>query len=317
MSRRHVVHVFPGQGDFSLIALTRAVHESAPVKDSFLQVFPRIDAAGANYGIPALTERLLAPSPPTEHDLDALAPGAQQLAMYGAQMTVHQALTSIGLPADRILGVSFGEIAALAAAGVYSLEDGARAAIRAARSLLHYPGGMTLLLASPHQAEDLIRLSGARDAVIACVNHCSETVVTSPDCRELDCLEQCAADNQVRALRLPLPFRSHHPSLAFEANDLSGLLHSTTTEAPSIPLYSAVHSRAYTLDDDLISRAIDSLVLPFHLPEALSAASPEGPTLWLESSPGKAFTRSARRTLRAPHEPISPLVDPNFHWEAA
>ncbi|MBD3004847.1 acyltransferase domain-containing protein [Streptomyces sp. 5-10] len=315
MNHRHVVHVFPGQGDFATGPLLRALHELPAIKKAVTEVFASIDPVGAEYGIPSLGSALLAPDPPDETVLADLAPGAQQLALFGSQIAIHQALKSIGLPPDRILGVSFGEISALAASGVCSIEDGARSAIRAARSMLHYPGGMTLVFASPEQTERLIDQAGEGGAAIACVNHGNEVIITSPDSRELDCLEQCAADSGIRSIRLPLPFRCHHPSLETEAEDLCRAMRHIRINSTGIPFYSAVHARAYTAGDDLLRRVADSLVKPFDLRSALAAADPGEPALWLEVNSGKALTRSARRTLRPPHTLYAPLTDPAFTWE--
>jgi [acyl-carrier-protein] S-malonyltransferase len=310
-----VIHVFPGQGDFSTAPLLRSLREQPIIKKIFVSTFARIDPVGEEYGIPSLGSALLSPDPPDESTLSDLAPGAQQLALFGAQIVAHQALSAIGLPPDRILGVSFGEITALTASGMCSIEDGARTTVRAARSMLHYPGGMTLVFASPERSAEMIEQAGEGGAAIACVNHGTEVLITSPDTRELDCLEQYAADNGIRAIRLPLPFRCHHPSLKTEAEDLCRTMRRVRINPTSIPVYSAVHARAYTAGDDLLRCVADSLTRPFNLPAALAAASPRGPAMWLESNSRKALTRSARRTLRAPHILHAPLTEPSFPWE--
>lgn len=311
MGQHSVVHAFPGQGEFSAPALTQAVRRHALVRKTLTEVFACVDEVGTRYGIPPLGPELLK----STGDLSADAPGAYQLAFFGTQMTLHRALVEIGMPPDRVLGISFGEIAALTAAGILTLDGGARAAIRAARSLLHYPGGMTLLLTTLSHGEEIIREATSGDVTIACVNHPNEIVVTSSLSQELDCLEQYAADHDVHAIRLPIPFRCHHPTMAIEADDLADSLRQIPTTTARLPVYSAVHARPYAAGDDVHRRATDSLVLPFCLPQALRAAAPDGPTVWMELGTGKSFARAARHTLGALHTVVSPLADPDFSWE--
>src|SRR5205823_6408376 len=139
------VHLFPGQGDFSAGALVRAARADGTIRTAAEQVFEAVDRVAAERGLQPLGSWLLGPTPPTARDLAGDATGTSQLAVFGASMTVHQALChSHGTP-SAVVGVSFGEIAALTAAGVFTLHDGARAAHDLARVLASCPGGLTLL----------------------------------------------------------------------------------------------------------------------------------------------------------------------------
>lgn len=316
MSQRCVVHIFPGQGDFSIKALTHAAKEHTCVRKAVRSVFECVDRVAQDFGISPLGPDLLDGTPPTSEDLASRVAGSHQLALFGAQMSIHYALKDAGLAPDRILGVSFGELAALTASGVFTIESGAHAAIRAARSLLHYPGGMTLLSTNSDYAEYIVRRSGSTSIAVACINHANEVVVTGPDTRELDCVEQCAADNDVRAIRLKVPFLCHHQALEAEANDLVSALERVPTNRACIPIYSAVHARAYVAGDDLHRRPVDSLVLPFHLPTALNAVAPEDPALWIEIGTGGSMARMAQHTLHRPHTIHSPIAEADFPWNS-
>lgn len=317
MAGRPIVHVFPGQGDFSAEPIVQAIRNNPVVKKAVAETFSAIDVVAVEYGIPALASAFLGPAPPTSTDLATGPPGTHQLALFGSQMAVHYALISIGWKPDRVLGISYGEISALTASGAFSLETGTRAALQAARCLLQQDGGMTLILASETRVKELLEQAQVEDTVIACVNHRREVIITSPDERELLCVEQVAADESVRSVRLPLPFCCHHPSLESAAKDLADFTRRRPTHAVHTPVFSAVHERAYVAGDDLHQRACDSLTHPFHLPQALVAASPDEPSVWLEMGTGTAITKVTNRMIPEDHTALSPLTDPSFTWEDA
>src|SRR5689334_7675003 len=122
MAEGKVVLLFPGQGAFDG-ELLRAAHRDHP---EVAQVFTAVDAVAVElFGRP-LSPVVLGPRPVDIADLLRDDPWVSQLAIYAVDVAAHLVLTAQGLQPDVLMGHSLGEIAALVAAGAYSVEDGAR-----------------------------------------------------------------------------------------------------------------------------------------------------------------------------------------------
>ncbi|OLT26017.1 hypothetical protein BJF79_43795 [Actinomadura sp. CNU-125] len=106
-----------------------------------------------------------------------------------------------------------------------------------------------------------------------------------------------ARDGGVRAVRLAVPYLSHHPAMAGADDEW----YETIRAFPQRPLEIAVHSpvrgRAYRDDDDLHRALADCIVKPVRLPEALRRVDAAGATVFAEAGPGDALCQCARLTL--------------------
>jgi len=311
------VHLFPGQGDFAVSALVRAVRSGGPVRDAVREVFASVDQVASERGLPALGPWLLGPSPVNGRDLAAAPTGTSQLALFATSVAVHRALcTTRGAP-GAVLGVSFGEIAALTCADVLTLEDGARLAHDLARILSTCPGGLTLLACGETDALALIGRSGVAAVAVACVNDDQETVLSGP-LADLSDVEKLAADHGVAAVRLRLPFSSHHPSLTDQARRFAAAIRRYPVGRPRCAVFSAVAGRAYVVGDDMARCLADCLIRPARLPAVLPAVADTCPGALLEAGTGSALAHSSRRVLadRAPAV-HAPLADADFTWRPA
>ncbi|WP_438296078.1 acyltransferase domain-containing protein [Streptomyces sp. HUAS TT7] len=311
-----VIHLFAGQGDFTVSALVRACRQGGPLRQPAEDVLPEVDRAGAEHGLPPLTPWLLGPNPPSTRQLSEAPTGTLQLALYAASLTVHQALAaSHGSPAA-LVAVSFGEIAALAAAGAYSVAEGARIAYDLTRILATCPGGLTLLACSERTAVAILHSLGTAQVVVAVVNDGQETIVSGPEA-ELEAVEKYAAGRDVAAARLRLPFSSHHPALGPQAEEFAAALRSRTVHPARSPVYSAVAGRVYTQNEDLPRRLADCLVRPAHLPRLLhTLTAHRQANAFFEAGTGSALSRSVRRVLAGrPQVSVhAPLADPAYAW---
>ncbi|WP_019358962.1 acyltransferase domain-containing protein [Streptomyces sp. AA1529] len=310
------VHLFPGQGDFAVSPLVAAARAHPVVRAAAEEVFAQVDAVSGSYGVPALGPALLGSTPPSGRTLAAGPVGTPQVALFGASLTIHRALCAIGAAPRRIVAVSFGEIAALTAAGVFDIPDGTRIACRLSRYLSRCRGGMTLLAAGEERARELIDTTGARRVSVACVNDPQETVLSGPT-HELSQAEACAERHGVAAVRLRLPFASHHPSLGTHAEGFAAAIRTLPSRPAHTPVHSAVHGGPYSRWDDPYQGLAGCLTRPVRLPPVLERAATPGPALLLEAGTGQALTRNARRVL-AGHDLVaarSPLTEPDFPWE--
>ncbi|MEW1580285.1 acyltransferase domain-containing protein [Streptomyces microflavus] len=314
---RRSVHLFPGQGDFSVSSLVRAARTTPGLRTAVREVFEEVDAVAAERGLPELGRWLLGPEPPSGRDLALAATGTAQLALFGASVAVHRALSgAYGVPSAAV-GVSFGEIAALTAAGVFGVADGARAAHDLAVVLASCPGGLTALSCSERSARALLEEAGAAEAVVAVVNDELSVVVAGPTAA-LVLVEKAAGDRRVGAVRLQLPFSSHHPALGRAAEEFAAAVRAYPRSGARFPVHSAVAGRRYGPTDDLAARLADCLVRPAAVPPVLRQVMAYRPGVLFEAGTGSALASSARSVLAAALDlapPVrAPLTEPGFPW---
>lgn len=293
-------------------------------------------SSGASFGVPDRpggwpSMRRILLDEPDAYRAAARTPGVPQLAAYTASVAVDRVLRASGVVPAFAVGQSFGEIAALVCAGAFSVTDGARIAVTAVDVLARRGegGGMGLLEASEDDTRAIIGETarraraerearetrqapgahrvlpggrvGARSAVsgevvVACLNAPSATVVSGPDA-ELDAVLEEARARGVRAVRLAVPYLSHHPAMAGADHEW----YETIRRFPQRPLEASVHSpvrgRAYRDDDDLHRALADVIVRPVRLPDTLVEVAKAGATVFVEAGAGDALCRCARLTV--------------------
>lgn len=307
-----VMHVFPGQGDFSLDALRKAVRTRPVVNAAAHRVFREVDAAVADLGIPALEPLLRAPA---QRNVPASAPaGTAQAALYAACITVHTALCQAGLPPDGLAGVSFGEIPALAAAGVFTVADGARIAVALARALPRNIGGLLWLGAGEEDTVRLLADLGDDRVALGCVNGPDQCVVAGTFA-SLMAVQQLAKHRGLASARIKLPYYAHHPELAAAAADFESAVRAYPARPPGIAVFSAAHGRAYRQDEDIHHTMAQVITRTAHVPRLIAAACADKPALLLEAGTGASATQSAPQIsprIRA----RAPLADDAFPWHS-
>ncbi len=292
------VHMFPGQGDFPVQVLYRAAARDGALRRALRAVYEEIDAGVGTGALPSAAALLLGADPPGGRELARGPVGLQQVAHYGAAVAWQRVLVARYGPPDALLAVSFGELAALTAAGAWTVGAGARAAYGLARVLARTPGGLTLIGCGEARAAELAARAGGGRVAVGCVNSPRECVLGGPPDR-LAAVERLAAAQGLSAVRLHLPFGSHHPELGGQRGEFEEVLRGGPPIGPTaVPVYSAVAGRRYTPADDLAARAADCLVRPAHLPRILALLAAHGHTDYREAGPGSALGRNAADCLR-------------------
>lgn len=297
------VHMFPGQGDFPVRDFAAAITADEALRAAAEEIFGSIDRDSRSRGVPQLLPWFLAGTAPGGRELAAAPVGTEQLALFGASLIMHADLVRRYGPPAAVLGVSFGEIAALVTARVLAVRDGAHLAYALARELAGVRGGLTLLACGENTTAGFLTRPDTVDVAVACVNHAEETIVSGP-LEQLERIEERARTAGVRAVRLRLPFSSHHPALTDQADRFADAVRTRPLRSARVPVYSAVAGSAYGPDDDLARRLADCLVRPARLPDVLHRLRAEGHDIFFEAGPGSALARAARRALTDPRATV-------------
>jgi [acyl-carrier-protein] S-malonyltransferase len=286
----------PGRARATTAASTAASTAGQGIARAVADVLDAVQEGLPRTGWPSLRTVLL--DDPASYRAAARAPGVAQLAAYAVSVAVDRALRAAGVQPAYAVGQSFGEIAALVAAGAFTIADGARMAVSLVRVLARRGagGGMGLLESGEDAARACIRAAAAPQVVVACVNAPSATVVSGP-CGPLERVLEAARGRGVRAVRLAVPYLAHHPAMAGADDEWYARIRRFPQRPLEMPVHSPVRGRAYRDGDDLHRALADCIVKPVRLPAALRAVHEAGATVFAEAGAGEALCRSARLTL--------------------
>ncbi|MDX3233983.1 polyketide synthase, partial [Streptomyces sp. ME19-01-6] len=224
-----VVFVFPGQGS-QWAGMATELLESSP---AFAESVQRCAEALAPHIDWDLLD-VLRDGGPLER-VDVVQP-----VLWAVMVSLAEVWRSTGVVPSAVVGHSQGEIAAACAAGVLSLEDGARLVALRSRVIaedLAGQGGMVSVAAS---AERVTELLADRDGVwIAAVNGPAATVLGGAPDVLAEVMAEAEAEG-VRARSIAVDYASHTPHVEQVRDALLDLAAPITPRAGAIPMYSTV-----------------------------------------------------------------------------
>lgn len=303
--------LFPGTGSTGVPDLPALARTGPGAARAVADVLDAVQEGLPATGWPSLRTVLL--EDPSGYRAASRTPGVAQLCSYAASVAVDRALRADGVHPACAVGQSFGEIAALVCAGAFTIADGARMAVSAVGVLARRGrgGGMALLEAGEDGASACIDAADAPEVVVACLNAPSVTIVSGPD-GPLDRVVDAARAAGVRAVRLAVPYLSHHPAMAGADDEWYAMIRHLPQRPLEIPVHSPVRGRAYRDGDDLHRAMADCIVKPVRLPDALRAVHAAGATVFTEAGPGDALCQCARLAVPGART-LAPLRDRPRH----
>ncbi|RKH14551.1 SDR family NAD(P)-dependent oxidoreductase [Corallococcus sp. CA053C] len=228
------------------------------------------------------------------------APLLDQLGIFlsgvlGARWMQHQ-----GVRPDVFVGHSFGEIAAMTAAGALDLRTGAEVVCRRILALQQVSEELGTLaavtLAEPETVRALAEC-GARNLEVAGRNHSRQTVVAGPRAE----LEQLRAflERQGKGLtfissRYPFHHRSLSPAVTAFREGLAGM----TVHPPRGPIYSPIERRVYAGARRELAGALAShLVRPFDFLGTVETLVEAGCTRFVDCGTGGRLSRIVQKIV--------------------
>ncbi|MCF3124887.1 acyltransferase domain-containing protein, partial [Streptomyces arenae] len=224
-----VAFVFPGQGA-QWVGMATGLFTSSPV-------FAEAMGACADALAPHTDWRLL----DVLGDEQALKRvDVVQPALWAVMVSLAKVWQAAGVTPDVVAGHSQGEIAAACAAGILSLEDGARLVALRSRTIaedLAGQGGMVSLAASAERTAELL---GEREGVwVAAVNGPGATVVAGAP-EVLAEVSEAAEAAGVRARTIPVDYASHTPHVEGIRARLLEVAEPVAPRAGTVPMHSSV-----------------------------------------------------------------------------
>lgn len=276
-----IVYLIPGQGAYAPGALTELAGDV-----ECAEVLRTVDSVAAEFGRPAVSGLLLSASGPSAKELAERDPFALQLAIFAIGVAGVTRARRDGEEPGVLMGHSMGEIAALTAAGAFSLRDGARVAAQRALALeAECPrrGGMLSVQLSAARAAHLVGLVDDPGAAVAVRNAPGLTVIAGGE-ETLAQVARIAEAMGVRATRLPAPYPFHSATLAMAAQRFGQAIAGVAQRPMRGRVYSPV-AGAFVHDlTDVKQLLVRQLTAPVDFVGAVRALHEEGARRFVDVS---------------------------------
>ncbi|MEZ6135099.1 MAG: SDR family NAD(P)-dependent oxidoreductase [Pirellulaceae bacterium] len=288
---QRIAFLFPGQGSQSSGMLREFVQSDAAAQAAL---------AEANAALHAMGE------PSFEHiawdagNLLGESVWHTQAAVLVADWIMFRAVLARGIQPTIVAGHSFGEFAALLAAGCWDFATALRATWHRCRSINEYvPSGCAMLSiqADADRTANLIAASGL-PVHISHRNAPLQTVVGGRQAAVAQLAVLLEEENIVSRL-LPVPTAFHTPALQAAVKPFRAALEPLDVRAPQLPILSSV-TGALTTEPNAIRDALATqLISPLNFVEMVQQLHTAGITLAIEVGPQQVLSRLVRQIEHA------------------
>ncbi|MDQ0585710.1 SDR family NAD(P)-dependent oxidoreductase [Streptomyces rishiriensis] len=223
-----------------------------------------------------------------------------QPALAVHSLALLQVLSGLGLRPDCVAGHSFGELAALHAAGALKAESLVSLARRRGelmRQAAAAPGAMLAVAAGRAQVEDILVGSGATDVWLA--NHNAPAqVVVSGTTGAIELIERKLAAEGITARRLHAATAFHSPIVAQASGPLLDHLRALSVSEPRLEVYGNADAAVYPSAPEEIRRRIaDHLASPVLFNDEIESMYAAGVRTFVEVGAGDTLTGLVRQIL--------------------
>jgi malonyl CoA-acyl carrier protein transacylase len=291
---REVAFVFPGQGSQYVrmgegLALTwddaraRWDHATTLVRGLGDKVFPR---------------------PSFEVDADAVALAeltkteVAQPAIGAASLATLALLQKLGLVPEVTCGHSFGEITALCAAGVLSVDDALRVARARGERMAEAaqrPGSMSAIVAARADVEAAI---AGLDGVSIANHNAPNEVVISGDTEAIARAEAVLEARGLKVKRLNVATAFHSPIVASAVEPFAAFLHDVHFDEPKLDVIANGSAAPYAGEPAAFRRQLATqLAGPVRFVESIEAIYARGVRTFVEVGPGAVLSGLVDRIL--------------------
>ncbi|MGW2181137.1 SDR family NAD(P)-dependent oxidoreductase [Streptomyces sp. NPDC001732] len=262
--------------------------------------------------------------PPTAFDADTRAgqlaritdTAVAQPALGIVELAAADLLGSLGVRPAMAAGHSYGELAALGAAGVFAPEDLLTASAARATAILGAvdggdPGAMAAVNASAEQIEEVLRLAGLHgDVVTANHNSPRQTVISGPtESVEAACAALRDAGRSAKKLQVACAF--HSPVLSGAGDAFAGHLARVALHPPAFDVWANRTAARYpAAPEDIRASLAAQIEAPVRFTEQIEAMYEAGARVFAEVGPGRMMSRLVDAILKGrPHRTVPVAAD--------
>ena len=214
-------------------------------------------------------------------------------------------LSALGVRPDCVAGHSFGEVAALHAAGALDEATLVRVARRRGelmREAASIPGAMTAVARPIDEVRRVLAevLAAAGGEVVIANHNAPEQVVLSGATEAIARVEEALAARRIPAKRLPVATAFHSPLVAGSSAPFLDYLRGVDLAAPEIDVYGCADAMPYPRDPEAVRRRLAAqLAQPVRFVEQIEAMYASGVRTFVEVGAGSVLTELIDRILGA------------------
>ncbi|MEW2266294.1 acyltransferase domain-containing protein [Streptomyces sp. NPDC047853] len=293
----HTAVLFPGQGAYLPGVLADRASRLPRASEALAAIDEVITAQGHDPIAPLVLDR----EAPSLQDLLKSDSDRLDLAIYATNAVAAELLAGMGVRGDVLMGHSFGEFAALSAAGAVPVSDVARMAcarIDAFRSAAPEDGGLVALDVPAWRADHLVGVLDEPGLRTAIDNGPGQTVVSGPSA-SLEKVEKIAMDLGLRATRLRARYAFHNPLLSDAAERFRKAVADVTVRAPRVAVFSPVLGRFVHSAADVREVVERNMIAPVPFYDALLTLFRQGTRVFIEAGARQALSGIVRSSLPA------------------
>ncbi|ROP54646.1 type I polyketide synthase [Streptomyces sp. PanSC9] len=226
-------------------------------------------------------------------------------------LAAHAFLTAAGVRPDMAAGHSYGELAALAAAGALDPETLLELSAERAEAILaaagDEPGTMAAVGAGAEDVVRALRAAGAPGSVVvANLNSPEQTVISGPTV-DVDTAVRLLRTAGLGARRIPVACAFHSPLVSAAGERFAEVLAERTVRPPEFPVWANRTAAPYPHDPDGVRAELAAQIgSPVGFAAQIRAMYAAGARTFVEAGPGTVLTRLVGQILGdRPHRTIA------------
>ena len=284
-----VACLFPGQGSQYPGMLRDVVAASATAARTRVSV----DAALESLGYPSFEAIVADADGQLGRDVFRT-----QLAMLVADTIQFAVLTELGLTPDRVTGHSYGEFAALHAAGAWDFATAARATFLRCEAICAAPAvsGVMLSCAADEEVVAAACAAVGGDVFVSNCNSTHQTVVGGRR-EQVVALAGVLGTRGVTTKLLDVPRPFHTPLMQDAEPPFRAALADVRIDPPRIPVLSSVHNRYVAEPAEIRELLVGQLTRPVRYIAQIERLIAEGVGVFVESGPERVLAKLTRRIV--------------------
>lgn len=226
-----------------------------------------------------------------------------QPAVGAAGMAAFQLMSQLGIKADCTAGHSYGEYAALCAAGALNLKDLIRISEVRGRLLtakVENDGTMAAVTAERQEVEKL--LGTMRGITLANINAPNQCVISGATDAVNDAVSQFK-NQKIAARTIAVSQAFHSQYMEHARQPLKEALQRIPFTAPKVPTYSNMDASIYSdSPDEIVDRLAEHIVKPVDFVSEIKRMHADGAYYFIEVGPGSVLTNLTASILQdSPH----------------
>ncbi len=289
-----IVFTFPGQGSYSHKIL-REIYNSYP---EFSHYFAQAnEAAGELLNGDFLS--LVSAASDSEHDQRLSAcPDLDQIGIFVTEVLIAKILIAAGVKPALLVGHSFGELAALATAEVYSFETGVRIVAQRVRALqsMAQSGVMAAVSCDLERTKRYLEQAQKDSVTVSVINQPRQTVVSGKR-SDLEDLQTLLNREGVSLTFLKSRYPYHSPLLDRAVAPFREALEKLTFGRARIPVFLCMEGMLYSPGTNLAQALSSQFIRRLDFRKVVSTLYESGYRNYVECGAGNIVTKIIEQNL--------------------